>query len=121
MTKNLRLKEVDDIHETLSPVYETVRILARELPKETTLIDLQVRLDSHLYGCRTGMRSRPAHALKGENRDLFDKVIDRLTLSTVAYLAHQIEAGVEVVKLFDSWAGSLEGDFDDFALNLPNR
>ena len=32
------LKGIDDIHETLSPVYETVRILARELPKETTLI-----------------------------------------------------------------------------------
>ena len=32
------LKPVDTIHETLSPVYETLRILTRELPKETTLI-----------------------------------------------------------------------------------
>jgi len=33
-----QLRSVGDIHETLNPVYETVRILARELPKETTLI-----------------------------------------------------------------------------------
>ena len=32
------LKPADAIHDHLSPVYETVRILARELPKETTLI-----------------------------------------------------------------------------------
>ncbi|MCU0905118.1 MAG: uroporphyrinogen decarboxylase, partial [Tabrizicola sp.] len=32
------LKPTEAIHETLAPVYETVRILARELPKETTLI-----------------------------------------------------------------------------------
>ena len=32
------LKPVSAIHETLSPVYETVHILSRELPHETTLI-----------------------------------------------------------------------------------
>ena len=33
-----RLKPADQIHQRLAPVYETVRILARELPGETTLI-----------------------------------------------------------------------------------
>jgi uroporphyrinogen decarboxylase len=32
------LKPVEAIHDTLAPIYETVRILARELPRETTLI-----------------------------------------------------------------------------------
>ena len=32
------LKPADDIHEHLSPIYETLRILTRELPAETTLI-----------------------------------------------------------------------------------
>ncbi|MFM7654476.1 MAG: uroporphyrinogen decarboxylase family protein, partial [Paracoccaceae bacterium] len=32
------LKPKDAIHDTLAPIYETVRILARELPKETALI-----------------------------------------------------------------------------------
>lgn len=32
------LKPVEDIHEKLSPIYETLRILSGELPKETALI-----------------------------------------------------------------------------------
>ena len=32
------LRPTGDIHDTLAPIYETVRILARELPRETTLI-----------------------------------------------------------------------------------
>ena len=35
------LKPVEDIHETLSPVYETVRRLAAELPAETALIGFE--------------------------------------------------------------------------------
>ena len=59
----------------------------------------------------------PAHALKQENPQLFDGVIDLLTVATAEYLSAQIEAGAEVVKLFDSWAGSLKGaDFERYAL-----
>ena len=114
------LKGGDDIHETLSPVYETVRILTHELPKETTLIGFAGApwtVATYMIAGRGTPDQGPAHALKDENRELFKKVMDRLTLSTAEYLAHQIEAGAEVVKLFDSWAGSLEGqDFEDFAL-----
>jgi len=59
----------------------------------------------------------PAHALKAENRDLFEQVMERLTEGTIDYLSMQIEAGAEVVKLFDSWAGSLKGEaFRKYAL-----
>ena len=44
----------------------------------------------------------PAHALKAENRALFDALIDRITGATIAYLSRQIIADAEVVKLFDS-------------------
>ena len=46
----------------------------------------------------------------------------RLTEATIEYLSAQIEAGAEVVKLFDSWAGSLKGeDFTDYALEPAKR
>jgi len=114
------LKGIDDIHDTLAPIYETVRILSRELPKETTLIGFAGApwtVATYMIAGRGTPDQGPAHALKAENRALFEKIIDRLTRSTVEYLAQQIEAGAEVVKLFDSWASSLEGqDFHDFAL-----
>ena len=114
------LKGRDDIHDTLAPIYETVRILARELPKETALIGFAGApwtVASYMIAGRGTPDQGPAHALKATDRAVFSGLIDRITEATVEYLSMQISAGAEVVKLFDSWAGSLKGaDFDDFAV-----
>ncbi|MFG6081782.1 uroporphyrinogen decarboxylase [Paracoccus litorisediminis] len=119
------LKPVDAIHETLSPIYETVRILARELPRETTLIGFAGApwtVATYMIAGRGTPDQGPAHAFKAADRAAFSALIDRVTEATIAYLSAQIEAGAEVVKLFDSWAGSLKGqDFDDFALEPARR
>ncbi|HVY16374.1 MAG TPA: uroporphyrinogen decarboxylase [Rhodopila sp.] len=39
--------------------------------------------------------------------DLFARLMDTLTEATIAYLSAQVEAGAEVLMLFDSWAGVL--------------
>ncbi|MEO1734094.1 MAG: uroporphyrinogen decarboxylase [Pseudomonadota bacterium] len=110
----------DDIHDTLAPVYETVRILSQELPQETTLIGFAGApwtVATYMIAGRGTPDQGPAHALKADDRALFSDLIDVLTESSIEYLSRQIEAGAEVVKIFDSWAGSLKGeDFDDFAL-----
>jgi uroporphyrinogen decarboxylase len=115
-----RLKPADAIHDHLAPVYETVRILARELPRETTLIGFAGApwtVASYMIAGRGTPDQGPAHALKSADRATFQAIIDRLVAATVEYLSMQVEAGAEVVKLFDSWAGTLQGqDFDDFAL-----
>ncbi len=108
-----KLGQGEMIHDTLSPVYETVRRLSRDLPKETTLIGFAGApwtVATYMIAGRGTPDQGPAHALKGENRALFEKIIDRLTESTIDYLTEQVKAGAEVVKIFDSWAGSLEGD-----------
>ncbi|WP_289152197.1 uroporphyrinogen decarboxylase [uncultured Salipiger sp.] len=108
------------IHDTLNPIYETVKILRRELPSETTLIGFAGApwtVATYMIAGRGTPDQGPAHALKAENRGLFEKIIERLTESTIDYLSAQVEAGAEVVKLFDSWAGSLDGeDFRRYAL-----
>jgi uroporphyrinogen decarboxylase len=114
------LRGVEDIHETLAPVYETVRILSRELPRETTLIGFAGApwtVATYMIAGRGTPDQGPAHVLKNSDRAAFKALIDLLVLATVEYLSAQIVAGAEVVKLFDSWAGSLKGqDFEDFAV-----
>lgn len=119
------LKPTEAIHDTLSPVYETLRILARELPKETTLIGFAGApwtVATYMIAGRGSKDQGAAHALKAADRATFSALIDRITEATVEYLSAQIEAGAEVVKLFDSWAGSLKGpDFKDFAVKPTAR
>lgn len=114
------LKPIDAIHDTLSPIYETVKILARELPKETTLIGFAGApwtVATYMIAGRGSKNQGAAHVLKASDRATFSALIDIITDATVLYLSEQIKAGAEVVKLFDSWAGSLKGtDFNDFAL-----
>ena len=115
-----KLGPVDDIHETLNPIYETVRILRSELPDETTLIGFAGApwtVATYMIAGRGTPDQAPAHALKNENRAVFEALMDRITEGTINYLSKQIEAGAEVVKIFDSWAGSLKGDdFRKYAL-----
>lgn len=120
-----RLKPGAAIHETLAPVYETVRILSRELPKDVTLIGFAGApwtVATYMIAGRGTPDQGPAHALKAADRATFTALIDLLTEATVDYLSAQVAAGAEVIKLFDSWAGSLKGsDFDDFALDPAKR
>jgi uroporphyrinogen decarboxylase len=113
------LKPVEAIHETLNPVYETLRILKRELPAETTLIGFAGApwtVATYMIAGKGSKDQAAAHVLKTQDRPTFQALIDRISDATVEYLSAQIEAGAEVVKLFDSWAGSLKGqDFRDFA------
>ncbi|MBL4916081.1 uroporphyrinogen decarboxylase [Szabonella alba] len=119
------LRPKDAIHETLAPVYETVRILSRELPRETTLIGFAGApwtVATYMIAGQGTPDQAPAHRLKNSDRAAFVALIDLLTVATVDYLSAQIEAGAEVVKIFDSWAGSLKGqDFHDFALEPARR
>ncbi len=120
-----RLKPADAIHDTLAPVYQTLRILTGALPGETTLIGFAGApwtVASYMIAGRGTPDQGPAHRLKAEDRALFDALMDRLTEATILYLSAQIDAGAEVVKLFDSWAGSLTGaDFDAYAVAPARR
>ena len=120
-----KLKGRDDIHDHLAPVYETVRILARELPKETTLIGFAGApwtVATYMIAGRGTPDQAPAHALRQSDPATFGALINLLTEATIDYLDQQVLAGAEVIKIFDSWAGSLKGQaFADFALAPAQR
>ena len=120
-----KLKPADDIHSHLAPIYKTVKILSEELPEATTLIGFAGSpwtVATYMIAGQGTADQGPAHRLKAENPAVFDSLIDLITEGTIHYLSAQIEAGAEVVKLFDSWAGSLKGeDFMKYSIEPMRR
>ncbi|RKE92139.1 uroporphyrinogen decarboxylase family protein, partial [Sulfitobacter guttiformis] len=96
-----------------------------ELPAETTLIGFAGApwtVATYMIAGQGTPDQAPAHKLKAENRAVFDALMDRITDATIHYMSKQIEAGAEVVKIFDSWAGSLQGDdFMDYSIKPMAR
>ncbi len=119
------LKPAEDIHETLAPVYETVRILARELPADVPLIGFAGApwtVATYMIAGRGTPDQGPAHAFKHGDTAAFEMLMARVTDATIEYLSAQVEAGAQVVKIFDSWAGSLAGDdFTRYALEPAQK
>jgi uroporphyrinogen decarboxylase len=114
-------------HRHLAPVYETVSRLAAALPKETTLIGFAGApwtVATYVIAGRGKDEQAGALTLMRQQPDVFAALMARLEDATAAYLLAQIDAGAEVVKLFDSWAGALAGDpalFDRWVIDPAVR
>ncbi len=107
---DLSALSLDGLHTRVAPVYETVARLAAELPKEVTLIGFAGAPWTVATYMVEGRGSRD-HAIVKQwaygDPDGFGQLIDLLVTATVEYLDKQVEAGAEVVQLFDTWAGAL--------------
>jgi uroporphyrinogen decarboxylase len=52
----------------------------------------------------------------------FHALLDKLTATTAAYAAAQVDAGAQAIQVFDTWAGELEPRaFEEFALPYQAR
>ena len=115
-----KLKPVGDIHETLNPIYQTVRNLAGALPPQTTLIGFAGApwtVATYMIAGQGTKDQGPAHKLRIDDNPLFESLLNLITKATIEYMSAQIDAGAEVMKIFDSWAGSLSGEaFQKYAL-----
>ncbi len=120
-----RLRPAAAVHATLAPVYETVRLVRAALPREVPLIGFAGApwtVATYMVAGRGTPDQAPARALLYRAPALFDALIERITEATIAYLGAQVAAGAEVVKLFDSWAGSLPGAlFARYAIEPARR
>jgi len=101
---------MDNLHSRVAPVYETVARLAEELPDNVALIGFAGAPWTVATYMVEGRGSRD-HAIVKQwaysDPDGFGQLMDLLVTATVEYLSKQVEAGAEVVQLFDTWAGAL--------------
>lgn len=104
---------MDRLHEHLTPVYETLTRLSSALPAETALIGFAGAPWTLAAYVAEGGGSKDFAAARTLARcepELFSRLIDLLTDAVIAFLDRQVQAGAEVLQLFDSWAGVLPED-----------
>ncbi len=111
--------------QVLAPIYETVRRVKAALPKETTFIGFcgaPWTVATYMVAGRGTPDQAPAKNLAAAAPDAFQHLIDCLVEASVGYLAAQLEAGAEVVQIFDTWAGSLAlEDFERWCVQPTKR
>ncbi|MCC6478966.1 uroporphyrinogen decarboxylase [Sphingorhabdus sp.] len=96
--------------ERLEPVYETVRKVRSSLPAETTFLGFAGSpwtVATYMVAGQGSKDHAETRAQAYSDPQRFGELVDAITATTIDYLSKQIEAGVDAVQLFDSWAGSL--------------
>ncbi len=98
-------------HTGLQPVYETLRRLKKELPAETALIGFAGApwtVASYMIEGGSSRDFAKTKAWAYGHPENFQVLVDLVVEATAQYLLGQIDAGAEVLQLFDSWAGALD-------------
>lgn len=98
------------VAETVAPIQETLRILARELPQPTTLLGFAgspFTVSCYMVDGGSSREFGVTRVMALQDPDLYGDLIALLTEATTTMLIGQIDAGAEAVMLFDSWAGLL--------------
>lgn len=94
----------------LAPVYEAVRGIRRSLSPEQALIGFAGAPWTVATYMVEGGTSRDHANTRGwayREPESFARLVDLLVEATVEHLAAQVEAGAEVLQIFDTWAGAL--------------
>jgi uroporphyrinogen decarboxylase len=107
---DLKSLNLDGLQERLAAVYAAVRSLRELLPEGTALIGFAGApwtVAAYMVEGETSKDYARARTLAQREPALFGALIELLVEATTAHLLAQIEAGAQVVQLFDSWAGVL--------------
>jgi len=101
------------VPERLAPVIETVRKVKAQLSPATTFLGFAGSpwtVATYMVAGAGSKDHAAARRLAYGDPVRFGAIIAAIVETTVDYLSAQIEAGVDAVQLFDSWAGSLSPD-----------
>ncbi|MGW9333355.1 uroporphyrinogen decarboxylase [Bosea sp. NPDC055594] len=96
--------------ERLAPVFETVERVRAALPAETALIGFcgaPWTVASYMLAGKGTPDQAPARLVAYSDPVFLDRLIERLIEASIVYLNRQIDAGAQVVQVFESFASAL--------------
>ena len=105
-------------------VAETVARLRQDLPRETALIGFcgaPWTVATYMVGGQGSADQREARLWAYRDQAGFGRLIDVLVEVSIDYLSMQVEAGADVLQIFDTWAGSLPPQEFDAWVVVPTR
>lgn len=108
----------------LAPVLETVRRLRAALPPQKTLIGFcgaPWTVATYMLNGRGSPDQWTARRFALEQPEAFSRLIDILVETSIDYLVAQLEAGADVVQIFESWALNLDDAAFARQVVEPNR
>lgn len=94
----------------LDPIYETVRKVRSRLSPDVALIGFAGApwtVATYMVAGEGSRDQSESRRLAYSDPGRIGAIVERIEEMTLDYLCGQVEAGVEAVQLFDSWAGSL--------------
>lgn len=108
-----------DVNSNLSYVFDALRLTRKTLDGRVPLIGFAGAPFTLLCYMVEGKGSKgfeKAKAFCFTRPDLAAQLLQKITDATIAYLKEQVNAGAQVIQVFDSWSGMLApADFDRFA------
>jgi uroporphyrinogen decarboxylase len=100
-------------HAVLAPVYETIGMVKSALPANVALLGFcgaPWTVASYMIAGRGTPDQEPARLFAYGDPAGFTYLIDKLVAASASYLIRQLQAGVDAVQIFDTWAGILPAE-----------
>jgi uroporphyrinogen decarboxylase len=94
----------------LEPVFEALRRVRRELDPKIALIGFcgaPWTVATYMVAGQGTPDQAPARMMAYRHPLAFAKIIDTIVENSITYLLGQLEAGADVLQIFDTWAGVL--------------
>jgi uroporphyrinogen decarboxylase len=104
-------RELD--HAVLAPVYETIGMVKSGLPANVALLGFcgaPWTVASYMIAGRGTPDQEPARLFAYADPAGFTGLIEKLVEASASYLIRQLQAGVDAVQIFDTWAGILPAE-----------
>ena len=119
--------DIDRLHSITPPeaTLDAIRLVRSELPADKALVGFcggPFTVACYLVEGRGSRDFLAAKELMHREPAVWHALLERLADGFAAYVQAQVDAGADVIQLFDSWAGILSpADYEEFAAPYSTR